>query len=144
MTRSAFDQVLSLLDSLSEDEQLHLIGIITERLRGNISQYVEDTEEDEPDTDRAREYKPRLRNMLEWGVLEINDRLYVEDHEDQAALLLNKNEVAYDGRVMRINDWAKMVKGWESINIYRRVIVDRVGKTLGEIRQEYMDKHGLS
>lgn len=144
MTSSAFDQVLSLLDSLSEDEQLHLIGIITERLRGNISQYVEDTEEDEPDSDRAREYKPRLRNMLEWGVLEINDRLYVEDHEDQAALLLNKNEVAYAGHVMRINDWAKMVKGWESINIYRRVIVGRVGTTLGEIRQEYMDKHGLS
>jgi hypothetical protein len=143
MTNSAFNQILSLLDALNEDEQLQLINTISDRLRGVIQEYAADTEEDEPETTKGREYKPRLANMLQWGVLQINDRLYVEGHEDQAALLLNKNEVAYDGRVMRINDWAKMITDWQSISIYRHVIVDRLGKTLGEVRQEYMDQHGL-
>ena len=143
MTRSAFAQVLSLLDTLSEEEQLHLVAIVIERLRGNITQYVEDTEDDEPDSDRTRRYYPRLANMLEWGVLQINERLYIEGHEDQAALLLNKNDVAFDGHIMRINDWAKLVTGWESVNVYRYTIVDRAGKTLGQLRHEYMESHDL-
>lgn len=42
---------------------------------------------------------------------------------------------------MAINEWAKLVTGWKSVNIYESVIVERAGRTLDELRREYM-QHG--
>lgn len=33
---------------------------------------------------------------------------------------------------MAINEWAKLVTGWKSVNIYESVIVERAGRTLDE------------
>lgn len=144
MPNSAIAEILSLLNALSEDEQLHLIAVITERLRGRIARYTEDMETDASGAYKARGYKPRLPQMIEWGVVQIYDRLYVKGHEHEVAMLLNENEVVYDARIMRINDWAKEIAGWTAINIYEWVVVESLGKTLGELRQEYMESHGLA
>lgn len=92
----------------------------------------------------GRRSLPRLAQMLEWGVIDVHDRLYVKGHEDQPAVLLDDHQVAYRAEVMGVNAWAQAVTGWQSISIYEWVVQERTGKTLGQIRQEYMDAHGLT
>ncbi|GEM_PF-1467408 len=44
---------------------------------------------------------------------------------------------------MPINDWARGVRNWPSINIYEYVVVERNNLTLGQIRQQYMKTHNI-
>jgi hypothetical protein len=145
---SAFDQIVGLLDTLSWQEQLALIGVISERLRQMGSEPPEDTSidalEEEPEEDeQGRQWQPRLRQMIDWGLITpMEDTLYVLGHPDQSVLLLDAYTVAYQGKRVPINDWAKSIKGWRSINVYVSVVVQREGRTLDEIRRAYMEQHG--
>lgn len=44
---------------------------------------------------------------------------------------------------MTVNDWAKHVTGWKSINVYEWVIVKRAGHTLGDLPRSYMRANGI-
>lgn len=136
MTKETYQQILTLLDSLNEQEKLQIIADITENLRTG-QPFIEETEEEEPERKKPA-YLPRMAQLLEWGVIEVGDRLHIKGYENKPAMLLNKNEVVYDGRKTRINDWAKHVTGWKAIRIYDWVIVERTDSLLGEIRKQAM------
>jgi len=146
---SAFDQIMGLLDGLSWEEQLALIGHISERLRQALpappGESAEEVDEEEPVEDaEGRRWQPRLREMIEWGlVTPMEDTLYVQGFPDQSALLLDAYTVAYQGQRMPINDWAKRIKGWRSINVYLYVVVQNDGRTLDEIRRAYINEYGV-
>jgi hypothetical protein len=142
---SAYERILRLLDDLSWQEQLGLISVIAERLRQTDSEPQQDLDEEEPHEDaEGRRWQPRLREMIEWGVITpMEDTLYVAGHPDQSALLLDAYHVAYQGKRMPINEWARSLKGWKSINIYEYVVIHGDGRTLDEIRQAYMQSRGM-
>lgn len=141
MSDNIYNQILTLIDSLSNDDKLQLITDITENLRTG-KPFIEEVD-DEDNERKSPAYLPRMADLLEWGVVEVGDRLHVKDYPNEPGMLLNKNEVAYDGHRMRINDWAKQVPGWKAIAIYRYVIVERVNQTLGEIRKQAMIERGM-
>ncbi|GAB1420583.1 hypothetical protein MASR2M15_06890 [Anaerolineales bacterium] len=141
MTQETYQQILTLLDSLNEQEKLQIISDITENLRTG-QPFIEETEEEEPERKKPT-YLPRMAQLLGWGVIEVGDRLHIKGYEDKPAMLLNKNEVAYDGHKMRINDWAKYITGWKAIRIYDWIIVERANSLLGELRKQAMLKRNM-
>ena len=137
----SFEKILEMLDTLSRDQQLRLVGIISERLR-NTAEMAPVPEQSAGD-ESGRRYLPRLPQMIQWNVVRLKDRLYVQGHEGQAALLISENEVVYNAEIMSVNDWAKLVTGWTSVNIYESVVLERDGRTLNHIRLAYMEEHGI-
>lgn len=135
----SLEKIVRLLDTLTRDDQLRLVGIISERLRATADPDPEPAAEDGP----SRRYLPRLPQMIQWGVVKPKDRLYIWGHEDQPALLLNPSEVVYNAQIMSINDWAKLITGWTAVNIYESVVLERDDRTLQQIRLAYMEEHGL-
>ena len=139
---STYQQISAAIDKLSPSELAALMGVISQRLQGVVGGIDEDDQSD--DNDSTRQYLPRLPQMIEWGVIvPMEDKLYVEGMPDQPALLLDAYRVAYEGTPLPINDWAKQILGWKSVNIYEAVIVERAGQTLDQIRRDYMSEHGL-
>ena len=85
-----------------------------------------------------------MGQLIEWGlVAPLVDKIYIQGHDEQPALLLDPRTVAYRGETVSINDWAKQITGWRAINVYEWVVVAREGKTLATLRAEYMQAHGL-
>jgi hypothetical protein len=137
----AYKQALAILDKLTPSELAALMGAISQRLQGVVGGVEEDEQADS--NDASRQYLPRLPQMIEWGVIvPMEDKLYVQGHEDQPALFLDAYRVAFNGEPKPINDWAKQITGWKAVNIYEWVIVQREGHTLDQIRRDYMSEHG--
>lgn len=139
---TTYQQIINLLDKLTPGELAALMGVIAQRMQGVVGSAEED--EEEQTGGGSRRYLPRLPQMIEWGVVvPMEDKLYVQGHQDQPALLLDAYRVAFNGEPMPINDWAKSMYGWTSINVYESVIVEREGKSLDDLRQAYMTEHGI-
>jgi hypothetical protein len=137
---SAYQQILVLLDKLNPTELATLMGAVAQRMQDLVGG-VEDEEEIE---EGSRRYLPRLPQMVKWGlVVPMEDKLFVQDQPDKPALFLDGYRVAYEGKPMPINDWAKQITGWSSVNIYESVVVERENRTLDALRREYMEEHGL-
>ena len=139
---SSYQKVLSLLDQLTAQELISLLEQITVQLKPHIISIQEDLIEDQEII--PRRYLPRLPQMIQWGlVIPIEDTLYIKDSPDHPALLLDANRVAYQGETMSINEWAKDITGWKGVNIYEWVVVKRLGRTLDDLRQSYIDDNDL-
>lgn len=137
---SAYQQILGLLDKLSPTELAALMGAVAQRMQGVVG----GVEEEEEVEEGSRRYLPRLPQMIEWGVVvPMEDKFFVQGQPDKPALFLDGYRVAYNGEPMPINEWAKLITGWKSVNIYESVVVERENRTLDDLRREYMQEHGL-
>lgn len=67
------------------------------------------------------------------------DILQAKDREDEGELLGNGN-VLVDGNELTLNQWLKELYGWSSVQTYAFTVHKDSGKTLSEIRKEYMEK----
>lgn len=147
---SALEKIVKLLPKLAPDEQFELLDTLTERLRKEWKNQAKTDNEPlatptpKSTSSHKKSWKPRLRNLIEWGLVKPGeDKVYVLGRPDEPALLLDAYSVAYRGEKMPINDWARGVRNWPSINIYEYVVVERNNLTLGQIRQQYMKTHNI-
>ncbi len=139
---SNYQRVLDLLDELTATELTALIAHVSKQLQKHIGEVEQESEDTE--TDGSRRYLPRLPQMIDWGiVVPIEDKLYVKDQSGEPALLLDANRVAYRGETLSINDWAKKITGWKSVNVYEWVVVERTGDVLDNMRRQYMEENDL-
>lgn len=137
-----YQQAIALLDSLSPEELVALMGKIASHLQQHVGEPVMDS--DEEVTESGRRYLPRLPQMIQWGlVVPMEDKLYLRDAPNQPALLLDASRVAYQGETLSINDWAKHITGWKSVNVYEWVVVERTNTTLDDLRRDYMIENDL-
>lgn len=83
---------------------------------------------------------PKIKDMLDWGVVSAGDLLQAKDREEVATLLENGN-VLVDGEEKSLQIWLKEVYGWQSVQTYAFTIHVEKGKTLSEIREAYMEKN---
>jgi hypothetical protein len=81
---------------------------------------------------------PKLPQLIEWRVVDIDDELMVNKDSSQLAKLKANCSVECNGVTMSINAWAKQVTGWSAVNIYQWVTVVSKGKTLDVLRAEKM------
>ena len=81
---------------------------------------------------------PKIRDMLGWKVVSPGDVLVAKDSSSEAILLEN-GHVKYDNEEMSMQVWLRKVYGWKSVETYRFAIHKESGKSLSQIRKEYME-----
>lgn len=89
--------------------------------------------------DIARRTLPKIDAMMEWGIVENGDVLVAKGRNEEAVLQSN-GEVNVKGRTMSIQQWLKLVFGWSSVQTYAFCVDKKTGKTLQELRKDYMEK----
>lgn len=87
----------------------------------------------------TRRVLPKIDKMLEWGVVKEGDIIVPKGKTEEAELLANGN-VLVNGEEMSMQTWLKTVFGWSSVETYGFTIHKESGKTLSQIRMEYMVK----
>lgn len=137
MINKEYQRIIVALDTLTPAELVALLGEVSVRLQLHVG-LPEETPSEETD-ETSRRYLPRMPQMIAWGlVVPMEDTLYVRDHADQPALLLDANRVAYQGETINLNDWAKHITGWKAVNVYEWVMVKRKERTLDDLRRAYL------
>ena len=89
---------------------------------------------------RERTILPKIKDMLQWGVVSAGDVLLARGTDEEASLLQN-GHVCYQEEEMSMQDWLRRVLGWKSVETYRYAIHNQSGKSLSQIRREYLDEH---
>ncbi len=85
----------------------------------------------------SRRSLPRINDMLSWGVVQEGDIIVAKGRDDEGTLLGNGN-VLVDGEEKSLALWLKEVYGWSSVQTYAFSVHKESGKTLSDIRTEYM------
>lgn len=80
---------------------------------------------------------PKIDLMLEWGVVQEGDIIVAKGREDEGRLLSNGN-VMVNGEEKSMQAWLKEIYGWSSVQTYVFAVHKETGKTLSQIREEYM------
>ena len=86
---------------------------------------------------------PGIKELVEWGLVKVNDKLIIKNYLDSNATFVEGNMVEYNGRKMSLNEWGREVTGWKSIQIYAWACKAGEKETLDEKRIKYMREHGL-
>ena len=77
--------------------------------------------------------------MLGWRVVKVGDILIAKGTDEEATLLEN-GHVFVNDEEMSMQDWLKGITGWKSVETYKFAIHKESGKSLSQIRKEYMDE----
>ena len=91
-------------------------------------------------SDGQKKKLPRITDMLEWGVVKAGDALICK-HSDKEVTLLENGHVKTDKGEMSMLAWLKDVTGWPTVHTYKIAIHKEIGKTLSELRKEYMQEN---
>jgi hypothetical protein len=92
-----------------------------------------------PTTGITRRNLPRIDELLREKVVYAGDIITPKDHPGEAILIKNGN-VDVNGEEMSMQVWLKNIYGWASIQTYVFAIHQKTGKSLSQLRKEYMDK----
>ncbi|MFC2949211.1 hypothetical protein [Virgibacillus sediminis] len=87
----------------------------------------------------TRRVLPKINEMLEWGAVKAGDTIVAKGREDEGTLLANGN-VEVNGEEISMQKWLKELFGWSSIQTYVFAVHKGSGKTLSQIREEYMER----
>ncbi len=90
----------------------------------------------------ARRTLPRIDALLDWGAVTAGDILVAKGRADEATLLGNGN-VDVDGTEMSMQAWLRGVFDWSSVATYTFAIHKQSGKSLSQIRDEYMEQQTI-
>lgn len=86
-----------------------------------------------------RKSLPKINTLIEWGAVKPGDIIVAKGKSDEATLLENGN-VSVFGKEISLQVWLKNLYGWSSIQTYSFAIQKESGKTLSQIREEYMER----
>lgn len=87
----------------------------------------------------VRRSLPRIDALLDWGVVKAGDILVAKGRADEAILLGNGN-VDINGTEMSMQAWLRRVFDWSSVATYTFAIHKQSGKSLSQIREDYMER----
>lgn len=93
--------------------------------------------------DISRRTLPKINDMLTWGIVSAGDIICAKDHDEEAVLQAD-GSVDVRGDLMSLQQWLKRVFGWSAVETYAFSVDKKTGKTLKELRKEYMDKQAES
>ncbi|MBP7174704.1 MAG: hypothetical protein KBA53_00605 [Thermoclostridium sp.] len=90
----------------------------------------------------TRKSLPKIDAMLDWGVVKAGDVIVAKDRENQGILLEN-GKVLVDDKKLSMQNWLKDVYGWSSVQTYNFAVHKDSGKTLSQIREDYMNQQAI-
>lgn len=88
----------------------------------------------------VRKNLPKIKDMLEWGVVKDGDVLTAKGY-DSEAILMADGHVTVNGQEVSMLRWLKDLTGWQAVETYKFAIHKESGKSLSQIRKEYMDEN---
>lgn len=100
-------------------------------------------EEAEATTKRKTTQLPKMNWLMEQGIVNIGDEVYLINHPDEIAVVIDSKNVEYKGKKMSFNQFGCELTGWKAIQIY--AFMKKVGssKTLTKLREEKMKELGM-
>lgn len=103
----------------------------------------EEEEAEEGRTKRVMTQLPRMDWLIEQGIVNIGDEVYIINHPDEVAVIKNAESVEYKGELMSFNQFGCKITGWKAIQIY--AYMKKIGEkdTLNELREEKMHELGM-
>lgn len=100
-------------------------------------------DEDEATTKRKSTQLPKMDWLIEQGIINIGDKVYLINHPEEIATVVDAKNVEYKGNKMSFNQYGCDLTGWKAIQIY--AFMKKVGgsKTLAKLREEKMEELGM-
>jgi hypothetical protein len=90
----------------------------------------------------TRRTLPKIDAMLEWGVVKEGDIIVAKDRGNEGVLMANGN-IRVNNEEKSIQAWLKEIYGWSSVQTYVFAIHKESGKSLSQIREEYMARKAV-
>lgn len=90
----------------------------------------------------TRRTLPKIDAMLEWGVVKEGDIIVAKDRGNEGVLMANGNIVVNEEE-KSMQAWLKEIYGWSSVQTYVFAIHKESGKSLSQIREEYMARQAV-
>ncbi|NLE24690.1 MAG: DNA (cytosine-5-)-methyltransferase [Clostridiaceae bacterium] len=103
-----------------------------------VIQELENIEEREPRKQIKRRVLPRIDALINYGLVEVGDVVIPKGRNDKGILLEN-GKVLVKGYESTIHTWLKEVYEKPSIDTYNHIVHIKSGKTLYQIREEYVN-----
>ena len=89
-----------------------------------------------------RRVLPKIKYMLQWGVVSAGDILVAKGFEEEGEVeLLANGHIKLNDEEMSMQDWLRKMTGWKSVETYKFAVHKASGKSLSEIRKEYMENN---
>lgn len=112
---------------------------------------VEPTAEQQEKEDEAQEIRtkrsvtllPKMDWLIEQGVVNIGDEIYVINHPDEKATIIDHENVKYKEDVMSFNQFGCKITGWKSIQCYAWMKVVGNNDVLSDLREKKMRELGM-
>ncbi len=100
-------------------------------------------DEDEATTKRKSTQLPKMDWLIDQGIINIGDEVYLINHPEEIAIIEDSRNVRYRNQVMSFNQFGCELTGWKAIQIY--AFMKKVGenKTLAKLREEKMEELGM-
>lgn len=100
-------------------------------------------DEDEATTKRKSTQLPKMDWLIEQGIINVGDEVYLINHPEETAIVVDSKNVEYKGEKMSFNQFGCELTGWKAIQIY--AFMKKVGgnKTLAKLREEKMEELGM-
>ncbi|TPG53654.1 hypothetical protein EAH89_15720 [Roseomonas nepalensis] len=88
-------------------------------------------------TRRQRTSKPKMAQLIEWGIVRKGQILSIKGHPGSEATVLGAKKVSFQGQDITFNEWGRMVTGWSAVGIYLQTVTEE-GRSLDDLRDEHM------
>lgn len=100
-------------------------------------------DEDEATTKRKSTQLPKMDWLIDQGIINIGDEVYLINHPEEIATIEDSRNVRYKDQVMSFNQFGCELTGWKAIQIY--AFMKKLGgdKTLSKLREEKMKELGM-
>ena len=100
-------------------------------------------DEDEATTKRKSTQLPKMDWLIDQGIINIGDEVYLINHPEEIATIEDSRNVRYKDQIMSFNQFGCELTGWKAIQIY--AFMKKVGgdKTLSKLREEKMKELGM-
>lgn len=100
-------------------------------------------DEEEAVTKRKFTQLPKMDWLIEQGIINIGDEVYLINHPEEIAIIVDARTVKYKEQLMSFNQFGCELTGWKAIQIY--AYMKKVGstKTLSKLREEKMIELGM-
>ncbi len=80
-----------------------------------------------------------IQDLIDEGLLQIGDELYVKKAQERRAELLDSNSVDFEGERLSPTQWGLRVTGWPSFSVYQSGYLVRTNQKLDRLREELVE-----
>ena len=127
----------SMLKTLAEIINLKENLVLVKSSKNNIKK------PEEIRTKRSVTQLPKMDWLIEQGIIQIGDEIYVINHIDEVATIKDSKNVLYKGKKMTFSKFGCKVTGWKSINIYAWMKIKGNNDVLSNLREKRMRELGM-